>query len=765
MLYLGMFIQHHNIFVLGSLFFISFCVLLLEIQEKNKILIISTSLIMLLTAFEMIIKWFDLSSLPWLNDIFDLVFHFIVSISLLIFTLGIYREMMVKRHQRQINLTFYENNEAIYLEYIPNEKKFIIEFSKMFIKKYRLISRKIVVDANEFIQLIHPEDRNHKNMLDTLINTNVLYEKKFRIKFPEMMSYAYMIIKNSFIVDDFLIMIGFDISDIEEINQNLISKMEELDIMEIEKNKIIANTKELIAKIALDGTIVYTSKYFAEIYPNENGTIVGLNVFKLNEKMGHYDHSWFEYTIKNSQSTFQSKVINNNITTWIFWNNEALYDKNGNVEYIICIGHDVTKLITLNQELEYQNYHNSLTGFLNYEGLMRTISKLKNVDKAICFFIDIKNYSSIMDYYGVKIGEAIIVKIAEDLRKFNKEGNLVANLFKSNFVVMLFNPTENDIEETFRLMEKSILKVYDAKDAIVQLKRNIGYACFPDDTEELGQLISLSSLAMKRAEENDHNVIVKYEPEMSKKLDDNIRTAFKLRNAIHEAKIDTYFQKIVNIENNQVKYLEALARWHDLEVGFISPEHFFKIARESNLIDYLEEYLVRNAIQKFAILKRTVKYQDAKLALNLAPSTFLRSDFIYYIEKYLKTYQLDNHEICIEVSENTFVHNFETCNYFINSYKERGFEIAIDDFGREYSSLSILENINYDIIKIDRTFINNMSSVNNQAIIQMIIKIAKYSHKEIIAEGVEKQIESEQLKLRNCYLQQGYLHHIPEKLI
>lgn len=766
MIYQGTFFQHHNLFILGSLLFISFCVLLLSIQEKNRILIISTLLLIILTAFEMIVDWFNLIDiLPWLNNVFDIPFHFIVSNCLFIFTLGIYHEMMIKRRQRQINLTFYENNEAIYLEYIPNEKKFVIEFSKTFIQKYQLSTRKRVVSFKDFTLFIHPEDRINSSWLAHLLNLNLVYDKKFRIKFPGMATYAYMIIRNSFIIDGCLIMLGFDISDIEETNKNLISKMEELDIMETEKNKIIANTKELIAKIALDGTIVYTSRYFTEIYPNENSTIIGCNVFELNEKMGHYDHSWFQHTIKNSHSTFQSKIINNNITTWISWDNEALYDKDGNVEYIICVGHDVSELITLNQELEYQNYHNSLTGLLNYEGLITSINKLSNVDKAICFYIDIRNFSSIMDYYGVIIGEALIVRISEDLKQYVKKGNLVANFYKSKFVVMMFNPTEKDIQDTFKLMENSILMVYDAKDAVVQLKKNIGYACYPKDTQDLGQLISLASLAMKRAEENDHNVIVQYEPEMSKKLDDNIKTAFKLRNAIHEANIDIYFQKIIHIESNQVKYLEALARWRDPELGYISPELFFKVALESNLIDYLEEYLVRQAIQKYATLKKIPEYQWTKLALNLAPSTFLRSDFINYIENQLQEFGLDNHEICIEVSENTFVHNFETCNYFINSYKQRGFEIAIDDFGREYSSLSILENIHYDIIKIDRSFINNMSSVNNQAIIQMIIEIAKYSNKEIIAEGVERQIESEQLKQRNCYLQQGYLHHKPEKLI
>jgi len=186
---------------------------------------------------------------------------------------------------------------------------------------------------------------------------------------------------------------------------------------------------------------------------------------------------------------------------------------------------------------------------------------------------------------------------------------------------------------------------------------------------------------------------------------------------------------------------------------------------ESNLIDYLEDYLVATAIKKFKLIKEQPKYQRSILALNLSPSVLLRDGFSSFIDNCLESNGLSSEDICIEITENTFVHNIDLCNYFIQMYKEKGFRIAIDDFGREYSSLAILDNIDYDIIKIDGTFIHNLNSDKNLAIIKMIIEIAQMAHKTIIAEGVETSRESQQMRDLQCYLQQGFFFHKPEKLV
>jgi EAL domain-containing protein (putative c-di-GMP-specific phosphodiesterase class I) len=167
----------------------------------------------------------------------------------------------------------------------------------------------------------------------------------------------------------------------------------------------------------------------------------------------------------------------------------------------------------------------------------------------------------------------------------------------------------------------------------------------------------------------------------------------------------------------------------------------------------------------FKKLKIVKGYQHTKLSLNLTPEMFLKEGFASLLNDYTKANEIDNKNVIVEVSENTFVHNLNVCNRMIKTFKAYGFMIAIDDFGSKYSSLAVLETIDYDIIKIDGSFINNLETKNNLEIVKMIAQIGRDSQKIIIAEKVETKEISEILIEHKIYLHQGYYFHKPEKLI
>lgn len=255
--------------------------------------------------------------------------------------------------------------------------------------------------------------------------------------------------------------------------------------------------------------------------------------------------------------------------------------------------------------------------------------------------------------------------------------------------------------------------------------------------------------------------MVNYHPNMSKELEENIEMATLLYAAIEQERIDIYFQEVVDVITNQVVYVEALARWKEEGIGLIPPDRFFALAAESNIIDFLDQYLIKKALQQF---KRWQANHMAplKLSMNLSPSTLFYEGFEQVLFNQTKEHQLEPNQICLEISENTFVRNTELCIERIKNLKQMGFCIAIDDFGSKYSSLSILDVVPYDVLKLDGVFAMNIQSTTIQELASALIKVNQQANKHIIIERIETKEQSQKFLELGCYLQQGYYHHKPQ---
>ena len=241
-------------------------------------------------------------------------------------------------------------------------------------------------------------------------------------------------------------------------------------------------------------------------------------------------------------------------------------------------------------------------------------------------------------------------------------------------------------------------------------------------------------------------------PDMSKKL----------THAIKNELIDIHFQKIINTKDDSILYLEQLARWNDKDLGCINPDSFIEIAKQNNQLLDLEFYLINKALESFDNYYKN--HSQVKLSINLTPEAFLNKQTIKYINSTLKHYNMSPKNVCIEVSENLFVYDLSLCKKQISSFKDYGFEIALDDFGKSYSSLGILEAIDYDVIKIDRLFTKTIHKDQTKEIIKMVQKISNMAYKTIVIEGVETNEQKALLEKLNCYNMQGYLLHKPESI-
>jgi EAL domain-containing protein (putative c-di-GMP-specific phosphodiesterase class I) len=272
-------------------------------------------------------------------------------------------------------------------------------------------------------------------------------------------------------------------------------------------------------------------------------------------------------------------------------------------------------------------------------------------------------------------------------------------------------------------------------------------------------------MAMLESKASQVQTAVRYKPEFQAAVKENLLMAGAIKHAIEAAQIDIHFQNVIHAPTGEFAYVESLARWTRESGEIVPPITLFSHAARSKLVQDLDRYLIDRSLRYFQILSKQPQYQDTILAVNVAPSTLLDKKFPDFLRLVISKYALSSFQIMIEVAETTFIGNLDHCFQQLRSLKKLGVRIALDDFGRDYSSLSILTALDFDVIKIDRVFVDKITMPINREIIMMVQKIALSNGKVVIAEGVETKAQSEALHELGIDFHQGYYYSKPKKLI
>ncbi|MDD3865752.1 MAG: bifunctional diguanylate cyclase/phosphodiesterase [Candidatus Izemoplasmatales bacterium] len=526
------------------------------------------------------------------------------------------------------------------------------------------------------------------------------------------------------------------------------------------------NTK-MVVRFNSAGIIDYASTKVLGIINLAKEDFIGKNINDFNSTLMIHNGTWYEDLKHDFHAQSLTETFIGNEKRWLLWDFEAIINSVASIDAVVATGHEITDFINQRTNSIQNKHKDYLTGLWNRQGLHEQLNLMENkIDQAVAFFIDCWSFSKIIDYYGHHVSDEVILLLGNELQKLNREVSLISRYSESQFVIVCINEFAhpNRIEKMLESLEKNLVSMYTIRDMNFQIDKRIGYSLYPNDTNDLSKLISFSSLAMKESIKLDQISVKRYQKYMSEILEQNVLYAQKLQNAINNNYIEVYFQKIINVVTNEVHSFEELARWNDPELGNVSPKTMFTIAKEANIIDKLEKYLVEKAIIAIKQVNQIWEYRHAKLALNITPASLLDPHFLAYLDGIVEEHDMTSDAISIEISESTFVNSIDLCVERINDFKQHGYSISIDDFGREYSSLAILEDVAFDIIKIDAVFINKIKQPKNQEIVKMIYKIAKFANQLIVAEGVETVYQRDILKRLGCIIQQGYFFNRPEKI-
>lgn len=433
---------------------------------------------------------------------------------------------------------------------------------------------------------------------------------------------------------------------------------------------------------------------------------------------------------------------------------------------------DLTALKKAEEKWVYETSYDGLTHLPNRRLMLDKIEEAMHqqhtgeIKGFIFLYIDLDNFKRINDSIGHFAGDELLVKIAERLKKTLRPGDIIARLGGDEFGVILHN-IQND-QETHFIVErliKSISETLIVTGYTVSPSLSIGVLNVSEDSEYVSgeEVLRDADLALNRAKSAGKGRFSLFSSEMRRNIVKEFEISHTLKRAIENHEFSLFYQPIVDTHTLEVKGFEALLRWISPERGIIYPDSFIPIAEESDLIFDLGRFCVRSACEQ---LKNWMdifpEERHLFVTINLSGKQIIDPFLIYELKQCIQNYKLNPASVHIELTENILITNKVEVQNIIEKIKSFGFKLSIDDFGTGYSSLNTLSQFPFDVLKIDRSFIKDITTNSkNRDMVSMIISLGKAIGFYVIIEGIETMEQYNVIKALNPAYLQGYLFSQP----
>ncbi|WP_425917650.1 bifunctional diguanylate cyclase/phosphodiesterase [Acinetobacter sp. TSRC1-2] len=458
-----------------------------------------------------------------------------------------------------------------------------------------------------------------------------------------------------------------------------------------------------------------------------------------------------------------------------FWSRLTLgpvLDKEGNCSHFLGIQEDTTQQRIHEEYIKHQHSHDYLTGLPNQKAFEIFLeqsfeSQRDSLKPLILFYIDLDDFKSMNDSLGHQVGNQILKSVGERLQNFLKEDDFLSRFAEDEFALLISGPQNQ--KSVIALAEKILdllSQLFQVDNHQIHLSASIGIAVDNGSIPRSSDLLYQSVLAMKEAKKQGRNTWQWYK-ESNNKIAPEIDYAhlrLELREAIQQKQFNLFYQPLVHPSTGKVKGVEALVRWCHPERGYIFPDVFIPLAERTGQIVAIGQWVLEKACLDIAEWNKQHN-THLTVSVNISPLQFGRTGFLEGLNHVLEVSHLPPELLKIEITEGVIITGAERTVEILKSVRALGVQVAIDDFGTGYSSLSYLRRLPINQIKLDRSFIEELT-INNQdaAIVQSIIHLAHQLNLEVVAEGVETLKQASLLYQQGCDLLQGYFYAKPAPL-
>jgi len=399
--------------------------------------------------------------------------------------------------------------------------------------------------------------------------------------------------------------------------------------------------------------------------------------------------------------------------------------------------------------------------------LQRGIARARRAGKSLClFYLDIDHFKEINDTFGHLAGDTTLETVAERLRAALPENSLIGRLAGDEFAVIISDvgPDERGMGKTSELAQKLLNRLADpffVQGHEVFMTASAGVAYYPKDAPNVIDLIRNADAALYHAKKSGGNIFSFYAPAMNEASVERLMTKSKLKRAFERDELLVHYQPKYNLETGEVFGAEALVRWDLPERGLILPADFIPIAEDSSLIIEIGEWVLDKVCEDFRLWQRSVP-SPGRVSVNLSLKQLRQLNFVNRISAIMRGHEMSPTSLELEITETTLMENPERTIKMLDELYGLGLHLAIDDFGTGYSSLSSLQQFPISTLKIDQSFVRNIASNPDDAIIvDTIIQMGRNMHMDVVAEGVEDEAQLNFLQKLGCTYAQGLLFGDP----
>lgn len=448
----------------------------------------------------------------------------------------------------------------------------------------------------------------------------------------------------------------------------------------------------------------------------------------------------------------------------------AIRDTYGAVTHYVAVFHDITEMKSKEEQLKYQAHHDALTGLPNRvlltDRISMAISRASRLEtKLALFYLDLDNFKTINDSLGHAVGDIILQQTTTRISEIFRNQDTLARLGGDEFVILV-----EDVSDEYHLINQAerLLKTFSTPFLVneheLHITTSLGITMFPDDGGNPGTLIKNADMAMYQAKEEGRNGYHMFRQEMHERVERRLTIENALRQAISKDEFVVFYQPKVDIKSGHIYGLEALVRWLRPETGIISPAEFIPLAEETGLIIDIGKFVFEESCVTRNMLKeKTAK--DLIISINVSGRQLKQPELLKDIKDIVESSGCQPQMMELEITESMLMENVDNTVDTLNEIAKLGFSLSIDDFGTGYSSLAYLKKFPINTLKIDRSFVMDITENQDDArIVQTIVDMSKNLGLEVVAEGVETKEQIKMLKEFGCTKIQGFLYAKPMPL-
>ncbi len=434
------------------------------------------------------------------------------------------------------------------------------------------------------------------------------------------------------------------------------------------------------------------------------------------------------------------------------------------------VARDISSRKKAEKLITFQAYHDLLTKLPNRAMLLDRLDlaikqSVRTGETLIVMFLDLDRFKLINDSFGHVVGDQLLVEVADRLKAEIRTGDTLARLGGDEFMLLLPQPTTRaQAEIVAQKLIASLQQPFFLRNKEVYINVSIGIAVFPDDSSEINELIKNADMAMYDVKSTGKNGYAFYDDKLEHAAAEKISIESGLRNALKNNELEVYYQPQVNSESRQIVGVEALLRWNHPQLGQRAPGYFIEQAEESRIIQQISEWVLNRVAGDLFSDPRFLA-SDIKASINLSATDIRQKEFPESLVTFTESFGIDPSRLEIEITENMFMSDIQSCTHKLQVLSNKGISIAIDDFGTGYSSLNYLRELPVHTVKIDYSFVSEIEhSRKGAALVAAIVGMAHGLGIDIVAEGVENSQQSEYLESLGCHVMQGFLYSKPVRI-